>query len=50
MAHIVFFIIGVALMFEVLGIFTDSIFFWIIFVLVYVIFIFIFIVQVPFKS
>ena len=48
-AHIVFTVIGLALIFEVVGIFTDHILFWIVFVMVYITFVFIFIIQVSCK-
>ena len=45
-AHLVFLVIGLALIVEVIGIFTSSFIFWIIFVTGYITFVIIFIIQV----
>eukprot|EP00092_Neocalanus_flemingeri_P010561 GFUD01011377.1.p1 GENE.GFUD01011377.1~~GFUD01011377.1.p1 ORF type:complete len:900 (-),score=228.82 GFUD01011377.1:79-2778(-) len=49
-AHLVFLVIGVALIVEVIGIFTSSEFFWIIFVTGYITFVIIFINQVYYNG
>jgi hypothetical protein len=49
-AHLVFLVIGIALILEVIGIFTSSIFFWIIFVIIYITFVISFISHVYYNG
>ena len=45
-AHLVFLVIALALIFEVVGIFTSSVFFWVLFIFFYISFVLVFIIQV----
>ena len=49
-AHLVFLAIGIALIFEVVGVFTDDTVFWFFFIVFYITFVFVFIIQVLLDS